>query len=293
MLTSLEATLMPDLDHEIILVDDGSTDGTRDWLRTLSQRPRFRVLLNERNLGFAGANNRAAATASGELLVLLNNDLILTPSWLEPMLRAHHLLPHDGIVGNVQRAVATGHIDHAGIYIDHRGKPEHIRRLPYFSSAVRTIPAVTAACMLTSRDLWNRLGGLDEKFINGCEDLDFCFRARAVGASVVVAYHSIVGHHVSAARDRTIHDEANSMRLTRLWCDLLSKDGSRAWCRHQLSHKIGHVYEVTEALDWLAIGAYAIGLTRHPPAVAMRGMAAALQTEFARWKTLLPADSFE
>src|SRR5687767_66385 len=85
MLASLQATLPAGLAHEIIFVDDGSTDGTREWLATLTAPP-FRVLLNERNLGYAIANNRAAAVARGEFLVLLNSDLVLQPGWLEPML---------------------------------------------------------------------------------------------------------------------------------------------------------------------------------------------------------------
>ena len=91
MLASLEATLPRALAVEIILIDDGSTDGTRTWLSTLDPA-RYRVLLNERNLGYAAANNRAVAVARGKFLALLNSDLELTPGWLEPMLeigRAH------------------------------------------------------------------------------------------------------------------------------------------------------------------------------------------------------------
>src|SRR5438105_8246007 len=74
MLASLQATLPAGLSHEIILIDDGSTDGTREWLQSLSPSnglamltgPPFRVLLNEHNLGFARTNNRGAAVANGE-----------------------------------------------------------------------------------------------------------------------------------------------------------------------------------------------------------------------------------
>ena len=80
MVASLQRTIPAGLEHEIILVDDGSTDGTRAWLDGLSSP--FRTVLNARNLGFAGANNRGAALARGEYLFLLNNDLVLTPGWI-------------------------------------------------------------------------------------------------------------------------------------------------------------------------------------------------------------------
>ena len=69
---------------EIIWVDDGSTDVTRDWLRTLPA-PRHRVILNDRNLAFAASNNRGVQLASGSMIALLNNDLLLTPGWFEQM----------------------------------------------------------------------------------------------------------------------------------------------------------------------------------------------------------------
>src|SRR5687768_5896427 len=78
MLASLQATVPGDVSHEILFIDDGSTDGTRDWLATLHD-PRIKVLLNERNLGYGASNNRAAAIARGEFLALLNNDLFLLP----------------------------------------------------------------------------------------------------------------------------------------------------------------------------------------------------------------------
>src|SRR5437764_725708 len=117
MVGSLRATLPAAMTHEIILVDDGSTDGTREWLATLGDP--FRVVLNDRNRGYAVANNRGAAIARGDFLALLNNDLILLPRWLEPMLAAHATLGlRAGVIGNVQLDAGTGIVDHAGIIIN-------------------------------------------------------------------------------------------------------------------------------------------------------------------------------
>jgi GT2 family glycosyltransferase len=181
-LTSLVASVPSEISHEIILVDDGSTDGTRAWLTAL--RAPFRVILNDQNLGYAGANNRGAASAQGDLIMLLNNDLIFERGWLEPMLAAYRNLgPRAGVVGNVQRSFDTGAVDHAGILINLKAKPEHDQSLaPRWIRTLRpsrVVPAVTGACALVKRTVWNQLGGFDEGFVNGGEDVDFCLRSRA------------------------------------------------------------------------------------------------------------------
>ena len=108
MLATLRATLPTGLAHEIILVNDASTDNTRQWLANLTV-PGLRVVQNDSNMGFARAVNAGVAHAKGKVLALLNNDLVLTPSWLEPMLDViHNPWLHAGVVGNVQRRVADG-----------------------------------------------------------------------------------------------------------------------------------------------------------------------------------------
>ena len=168
MLASLRATLPAGLAHEIIFIDDGSTDGTRPWLASLATDPAIRVVLQRENLGYAAANNAGAAVARGEFLALLNNDLVLTPRWLEPMLAAHRAYgDRAGLVGNLQLDAATGALDHAGIAINLQGKPEHLRRLPLASRLApcafpyRRSVAVTGACVLVRRALWEKLGGFD------------------------------------------------------------------------------------------------------------------------------------
>ena len=232
MVASLQATLPAGLGHEIILVDDGSTDGTREWLATLRDPP-FRVVLNERNLGFAVANNRGAAVARGKLLALLNNDLILTPGWLEPMLAAHARLGRRaGVVGNVQYRADDGTLDHAGIGVTAQGKIEHLRALPAPAAGLREVFAVTAACCLVRRTDFLTVGGFDEGFVNGGEDVDLVLKLRARGKRTVVALESSVRHHVSAARGPTaLRDEQNSRRLFQRWPAELERAIAAAWRR--------------------------------------------------------------
>jgi O-antigen biosynthesis protein len=292
MLASLQATVPAGLAHEIVFVDDGSSDGTREWLETLVGPP-FRVLRNPRNLGYAAGNNRGAALARGEYLALLNNDLVLTPGWLEPMLATHASLgDRAGLIGNVQLDAKTGAVDHAGLVVDITGKPVHARSLPSGLSRwwrpVRIVPAVTGACLLVTRALWQQLGGFDEGFVNGGEDIDLCFRARADGRVNAVTFRSVVRHHVSASPGRKTRDEQNSFRLARRWRDELiaaADYGRRRWCREHLARALewprADEYQLT-----LAAGAFLAGLRRSPPPEASAAIERGMAAEFARWEAM-------
>jgi GT2 family glycosyltransferase len=291
MLASLQATMPAGIPHEIILIDDGSTDGTREWLGTL-RSSNFRVLLNERNRGYAATNNRAAAVARGEFLALLNNDLVLEPGWLEPMFEAHATLrDRAGPIGNVQLDAATRVVDHAGLVIGVTGKPTHVRGLPNALARrwrpVRVVPAVTGACMLIARDLWLRLGGFDEGYLNGGEDIDLCFRARGLGRVSAVALRSVVRHHVSASPGRKARDEQNSYRLARRWHRefLAAADaGRRMWCRTYLTQAL----LTPESAEYRLVLAALLHLAgfRSAPLEANVAVEEGISREFARWESM-------
>lgn len=292
---SLQATLPPGLAHEIILVDDGSTDGTRAWLATLTSP--FRVVLNERNLGYAAANNRAIGLARGKFLALLNNDLVLLPRWFEPMLAAHRTLgARAGLIGNVQLNAKTGAIDHTGIVMSRQVKPVHSRTmstcLARIFSLVRRVPAVTGACLLIERTLWQQLGGFDEGYMNGGEDVDLCFRARAVGLANAVALNSVVSHHISASVGRKLRDEENSYRLARRWrSDFVaaSTDLLHDWCQNYFEKNLLDPRYADPILSLHAL-VYAYGLTTTPPQQSLIAVdATVLSLEFDRWEKMFPS----
>jgi O-antigen biosynthesis protein len=287
MLASLQATLPAELAHEIIFIDDGSTDGTREWLRTLENQDRFLVLLNDRNRGYAATNNRGAEAATGDLLVLLNNDLILTPRWIEPMLSALHARPSFGMIGNVQRTVSTGAVDHTGIIVNAKGKPVHDRTLPPFASTIKMVPAVTGACLLIRADTWRRLDGFDTAFVNGGEDVDLCLRAARIGLLTAVAQRSVIYHHVSSSPGRKRRDEENSQLLATRWRNELTQLAHRAWSRDFFQRELTAATAFDAPLDALQISLHAAGIKSRPPVATLRGTADAFDLEFLRWSEVL------
>jgi len=292
------------LDHEIIFVDDGSTDGTREWLKTVgpalvagpvsalnpglraSGSPTTRFLLNERNLGFAGACNRGASAAQGELLFFLNNDLVFLPRWFEPMLAAFGRFPRAGLVGNVQVNFITGAADHTRIVFNCKGKPEHDTArgpgLPFY----RRVPALTGACFGIRRATWQKLGGFDEGFVNGCEDVDLCFRAAHHGLVNYVARHSVVRHHVSASAGRKLRDEQNTARLVQRWRHAIARLAARDWCRHYLSLHEEEPRDYPDPALARDCFLYRGRLLPRPTARILLGVHLAIEAELERWEKL-------
>jgi GT2 family glycosyltransferase len=283
MLASLRATVPPGLPHEIILVDDGSTDGTREWLKGVTVP--CRALLNDKNLGFAATCNRGAATASGEFLFFLNNDLELRPGWLEPMLAVFSRIPTAGAVGNVQLNFATGAIDHTGLYFNEKGKPAHATRRGL--AAIRDVDAVTGACFAIRGDAWRQLGGFDEDYVNGCEDVDLCLRALEAGFTNHVALRSVVRHHVSASTGRKRRDEQNTARLLRRWRHFIIPRIVRPGCREWLAAAWEDPRDYPDPALAREAFLHLCGLLPRPTPRLIEGSVALVEVELARWRHLL------
>lgn len=291
LVASLHATVPESPGWELILVDDASRDDTPRWLDAIATG-NIRAIRNTANEGFAVSCNRGAAAARGEILVFLNNDLLLTPRWIEPMLAVHDRLgARAGAIGNLQIRMSDGSLDHAGIRINTKGKPEHIRDRRGGSPwslirGFRSVDAITGACLLVSSRLWNDLRGFDERFVNGCEDVDFCLRLREANKVNAVALKSTVRHHVSSSPGRKLHDEQNTFRLTLKWRDTLGALAARRWCWEYLSRAWTDPREPVGA--WQAMGTLAFGLylRRKPPALALHAMSRVIDHELERWRDL-------
>lgn len=215
-LQSLERTVR-DCPWEAILVDDCSSDGTAEFLAGLPTG--YRVLRNETRQSYSASNNRAAAIARGEFLCLLNNDTILTPGWLDPMLCVFHTQPHAGVVGNVQRNPRTGRYDHMGVVFSPAGLHKCFGKYFLFKPLAGVVEwrAVTTACCLVRRDVFLRAGGFDETFVHGCEDIDLCLRLGAAGYKHYVATNSVIYHYVSSSEGRRDFEQRNKERFLERW----------------------------------------------------------------------------
>lgn len=153
MLSSLQDCMPAAIEYEIIFVDDASSDGTPVWLKSLIDS-HITYLTNDCNRGYAVSNNAGVDVAKGNVLALLNNDLLLTPDWIEPMLAAlHSPALNAGLVGNVQYRVGYGAVDHAGFALSPFAQLHHVHTIPQ-APLVNSF-AVTGACILLRKaDFW-------------------------------------------------------------------------------------------------------------------------------------------
>ena len=196
---------------EVLVVDNGSTDGTVALLRELASGwPWLRVIENAENRGFAAAVNQGFAAASPEAayLVTLNNDTVVTRGWLTALLAHLRADSKLGLVGPVTNAIAN----EAQVDIGYRGLADLPAKAAEWVRAhdgeTFAIPMLAFFCAATRRQTWEAVGPLDERFGAGMfEDDDWCRRARAQGWEIRCARDAYV-HHWQKATLRKLGERA-------------------------------------------------------------------------------------
>lgn len=235
--------------YEIIVVDNASTDGSREYLR--EHFPHVRLIESEKNLGFSGGNNLGAKASKGSLLLLLNNDTRLTSS-LAPAVNEFDTDKQLGVLGcrmsygngAFQPSVGFEHTPLRVVlsWIGIGGfsfAPRIFKRVDDEESHY-TIPLegawVSGAFLMTRRDIWEELSGLDERYFMYIEDVDYCKRSRMTGYKVAYTPSVTIIHYEAGGKswigDRALTD---SMRSYIVYFDKFSNRYAALFVRAGLS----------------------------------------------------------
>jgi O-antigen biosynthesis protein len=225
--------------YEIIIVDNGSDDpATLEYFEQLKLDPRVSVLRDDRPFNYSALNNAAVGIANGEILGLLNNDLeVISPDWLSEMV-SHAIRPEIGAVGT-KLWYPDNTVQHAGVLLGMGGVAGHAFHKyidgdhGYFSrlNLVQNFTAVTAACLIVRKAIYQEVGGLNEPDLQiAFNDVDFCLRIHEAGYRNVWTPYAEMYHHESATRGyedspekvARFNREVNYMKNR--WAHILLKD---------------------------------------------------------------------
>ena len=192
---------------EIIVHDDASTDKSLELLE--SRYPQAHIIKSRENVGFCVSNNRMVAQASGQFILLLNNDAALAPDALEVLYEESKKQATPGILTLPQYDWESGALVDRGCLLDPFYNP-----VPNLDANRREVAMVIGACLWIPQTLWIQLGGFPEWFESIAEDMQICCRARLAGFPVEVTRHSgyrhrqgvcFGGNRIQAGRLRTTY----------------------------------------------------------------------------------------
>ena len=187
----------------IVVADNGSTDGSVEWLA--ANYPDVRLIRLDKNYGFTGGYNRALREIDADYYVLLNSDIEVGEGWLDPLLGWMEEHPETGICQPKVLSVAERdrfeYAGAAGGFIDRYGYPfcrgrilSNIEKDTGQYDEPEECFWATGACLMVRSALYHHLGGLDEDFFAHMEEIDFCWRAKLLGYQVWCVPASTVWH---------------------------------------------------------------------------------------------------
>jgi GT2 family glycosyltransferase len=194
--------------YEVIILDNGSVEKeTLNYLSILKNKPNFTIVRDDGEFNYSRINNYAVTYATGDLICLLNNDIeIIQPDWLSEMVSIA-IRKEVGCVG-AKLLYPDGTIQHAGVILGLGGYAAHSHRgiggneAGYFCRAQvrQQLSAVTGACLLIKREIYDAVGGLDEAFQVAYNDVDFCLRVQALGYQNIYTPFAELIHYESKTR---------------------------------------------------------------------------------------------
>jgi hypothetical protein len=212
----------PDEDVQVIVVDNGSTDETAGACGVLGQElfgKRFEHVRLDENINFGPGCNLGASRADADFLLFLNNDTLLTPGWLPPLLRAFEKRPKLGAVGPLLLYPDQDRVQHLGVTFTPSNHVTHLYH--YFPSThpvvarERDLQAITGAALMIRAEVFRQAGKFWEEYRNGYEDLDLCWNVRSLGLTLRCEPESRVYHLTSQTPGRFNAESHNSQVLAR------------------------------------------------------------------------------
>lgn len=224
--------------REIVIVDNESREPkTLAYFERLAKEPAVRVLPHSGPFNFSAVNNFAAERARGAIIGLINNDIVVErPDWLREM-AAQAVRPEVGAVGALL-TYDDGTVQHAGCVLGIGGVASHVFK--HFDPdaeghggrlrVAQDLSAVTAACLLVRREVWEEVGGLDEDLPIAYNDIDFCLKLRRAGRRIVWTPFAHLKHLESASRgldkapERRARIDREKARMAERWGSLLLDD---------------------------------------------------------------------
>lgn len=178
--------------YELILVDNGSTDGTLAYFQSI---PGAKVIHNDQNLGFAKGCNQGMDVSEGEYILLLNNDVIVSQGWLAGLLRCAESSPAVGIVGPRSNNISGTQQDEANYRTVREFHLFAKRYAEQHAGETWGLDRLVGFCMLIKRQVVDQIGGMDEQFgLGNFEDDDYCRRARQAGWTCMVTNEVFIHH---------------------------------------------------------------------------------------------------
>ncbi|MBI5200366.1 MAG: glycosyltransferase family 2 protein [Elusimicrobia bacterium] len=201
--------------YELVVVDNASQAPTRRWLEARARAGELRLIRNEENRSFAASINQGMAAARSDLFVWLNNDAAVGPEWLERLSGCLRRNPGAGAAGPCTSVPPA--VEYA--------------RFPAFAAAWalrwdgrwKSMRVLSGFCLAVTREAAEAAGPLDERFLWGEEDTDYCLRLRREGFSLLLARDVFVHHEGSVSRRlvdpavRRKHNRSNRALLREKW----------------------------------------------------------------------------
>ena len=200
----------------IYIVDNGSEKPeTLAFFNSVTQDPRVEVVEYPGEFNYSAINNFAAERGQGDYIALVNNDIeVIEADWLRQMM-AWAMQPTVGIVG-AKLLFGNGLVQHAGVTVGMGNAAGHIHRLEprastgyqYRCAATQNMMAVTAACLITPRDVFEQIGGLDsDVFKVAYNDIDYCLKVEKSGLDIIWTPEAVLYHHESVSRGDDMSDK--------------------------------------------------------------------------------------